>query len=84
LCKPSYFIIPKKLRDDYTSGLDKDYFAQVLAHKSIDPSHNTIAIYMGGEPSVMGEGGLRSYINILLVFLGYNIWDNPDCKPMLN
>ena len=57
--------IPKKLRDDYTSSLDKDYFAQVLAHKSIDPSHNTIAIYMGGEPSVMGEGGLRSYINIV-------------------
>lgn len=57
--------IPKKLRDD-VSMINPDYLAEVLEHKSIDPSDNTVAIYMGGEPSissVIGETGLKSHIN---------------------
>jgi sulfatase maturation enzyme AslB (radical SAM superfamily) len=57
--------IPKKLRDEYASLLCNDYFSEVLGHQSIDPSNNTVAIYMGGEPSIVGEEGVRSYIRIV-------------------
>jgi hypothetical protein len=50
---------------EYASLLCNDYFAEVLGCQGIDLSNNTVAIYMGGEPSIVGEGGLRSYIRIV-------------------
>ena len=63
--------IPKSLRDNPASwlGLDPDYFAQVLEHKSIDSSDKTVVIYMGGEPSALGERQLKSYIGIVAEML---------------
>ena len=57
--------IPKDLREDYASRLDTDYLKQILKHKSIDRSNKTIAIYMGGEPSLLGESKLREYMSVV-------------------
>jgi hypothetical protein len=57
--------IPKDLRDDYASRLNTDYLSQTLKHPSIDKSDKTVAIYMGGEPSIIGEKKLREYMSVV-------------------
>jgi len=57
--------IPKDLREDHTSRLNADYLKQTLKHPSIDKSNQTVAIYMGGEPSIVGEKKLREYMNVV-------------------
>ncbi len=56
--------IPKNLRDNHTSRLDCDYLAKTLQHESISHDDDTIAIYMGGEPSIIGEEKLRAYMTV--------------------
>lgn len=57
--------IPKDLREDHTSRLNADYLKQTLKHPSIDKSNQTVAIYMGGEPSIVGEKKLREYMDVV-------------------
>ena len=57
--------IPKDLRDDHTSRLNADYLKQTLKHPSIDQSDKTVAIYMGGEASIVGEKKLREYMDVV-------------------
>jgi len=56
--------IPKNLRDNHTSRLDCGYLAQILKHESISHDNDTVAIYMGGEPSIIGEEKLRAYMTV--------------------
>lgn len=55
--------IPKALRDDHASRLGVQYLTKVLRHQSIGQGSDTVVMYMGGEPSIVGKKQFKAYIN---------------------